>query len=784
MRIIITLCLLFSISGFVLSAPAYKGKIRVKTDDGSVCIYIKGDENCKFAVTEDGYTLLQCDDGWYFADKDNDGSICASPYKLLQQRNEETNNFLSRIGKGVQPIVQKISKVKINNTVSHDNAVVRNSVIGTRRVLVVLMQFSDKKLVKNVTDFNALFNEEGYSVDGATGSVYDFYKAASYGQLTLVADIYGPYTSKNPMAYYGGNSAVSGSDKNPKELFDEALSNLAKDVDLSLYDSNGDGFIDNLHIIYAGYGEEAGASSKAIWAHEMTFSPITVQGVKIDRYSCSPELRGNSGNGISRIGVSCHEIGHALGAMDYYDTDYTTNGQFEGTGEWDVMAQGSWNNDGISPADFNPYVKAYNFGWVDVRMLPEGSSIVIYPSSDSNYVYRVDTDVKDEFFLLENRIKKGINKAVPGEGLLMYHIDASIETIAQKNMINAAFPQACYPVCASASYAKPDESSVTYGKINSAGCPYPGTSNNSSFGKLSTPGAFCNNGKYSGIEIGDISKEDNKIILSYYRDGAISDKNVVWKDDFEDIDFSSSWTVEGSGSWSVKRFLGGITSNEYPKILSGNSYMMFSRSQDDNTIVNRINGNLVSNGIILPNANQCNLDFSFCKYSSNENAADTLTVRVLGKVKKDIFGKENEDKWVDAFFCKYDAAFEWQTVSMKLGRMYSEIRIVLMGSIQVGSSLFIDAMSITENDPITGILENNIKISENDVEVNISNENFVSINNPLNRDVNVAIYKMNGELLHSSVLNSFSAQEFSLSAGLYIVKAGNRTQKIRIGAAK
>ena len=113
MRIIITLCLLFSISGFVLSAPAYKGKIRVKTDDGSVCIYIKGDENCKFAVTEDGYTLLQCDDGWYFADKDNDGNICASPYKLLQQRNEETNNFLSRIGKGVQPIVQKISKVKM-----------------------------------------------------------------------------------------------------------------------------------------------------------------------------------------------------------------------------------------------------------------------------------------------------------------------------------------------------------------------------------------------------------------------------------------------------------------------------------------------------------------------------------------------------------------------------------------------------------------------------------------------------------------------------------------------
>ena len=32
--------------------PAYKKKIRVNTDDGSVCIYLRGDENCKFAVSE------------------------------------------------------------------------------------------------------------------------------------------------------------------------------------------------------------------------------------------------------------------------------------------------------------------------------------------------------------------------------------------------------------------------------------------------------------------------------------------------------------------------------------------------------------------------------------------------------------------------------------------------------------------------------------------------------------------------------------------------------------
>ena len=65
-------------------------------------------------------------------------------------------------------------------------------------------------------------------------------------------------------------------------------------------------------------------------------------------YSCAPELRGNRGSGLSRIGVHCHEIGHSFGAMDFYDTDYEVNGEYAGTGQWDLMASGNWNNEGVS----------------------------------------------------------------------------------------------------------------------------------------------------------------------------------------------------------------------------------------------------------------------------------------------------------------------------------------------------------------------------------------------------------------------------------------------------
>lgn len=548
-------------------------------------ILLKGDENNKYAITEEGYTVLQSENEWYYAMKDVHGKLVCSPHLASpkQFHTQEITSFLSKTDKCLSP--------SYDSETQETSALVRNyssaPVIGERKVLVVLVEFPDCSLTKSKLDFENLFNKPNYYEDGAKGSVSDYYNYVSYGKLNLTCDIVGPYKVRNRMSYYGGNSGIGGNDKNVYSLFEEVLTKLSAEVSLSDYDIDKDGFVDNIHIVYAGYGEEAGASANAIWAHESSFKPVPVQDVFVDRYSCSPELRSNKGNGISRIGCHCHEIGHALGAMDYYDTDYEKNGNYVGTGNWDVMASGSWNEEGVNPANFNPYVKIYNFGWCEEVLLTTDGPLAI-PSSDyCDIIYRIDTPKNGEFFLLENRQQTLFDCSVPGHGLLIYHIDGDIENQIKENTINASYPQCCTIVCASSSFKTPTSVSSSYGNINSAGCPFPGSSNNRGFGINTVPAAVCVDGTIAGFSLNDIVENDYEITLDI-KFGAPEefepDNNdseiIVWSESFDTSSFETDWKIaktEGNNLWGLRSTVSVFERNKYIQISP--SFLVFDRSK-------------------------------------------------------------------------------------------------------------------------------------------------------------------------------------------------------------
>ena len=512
--------------------PAYPRQIKMLVNGREIPVRLYGDEHAKRVETHDGYTIVQNDkEEWVYAVLDAAGRLCPSSYQVGAD-SPDVASFMSSLprhlsGKSLTDR-QKARQVPRRSTAQ--------PAIGQRRILVILMEFPDQKMVKSTDDFDRLFNEVGYNDDQAQGSVRDFYYRSSFEQLVLSCDVYGPFQSAQRMSHYGQNSGLNGNDKHPEDLFEEAIKKVAEETDLRAYDGNNDGFIDNVHIIYAGYGEEAGGPANAIWAHEATFyESYEIQGLKIDRYSCASELRGNKGNGISRIGPHCHEIGHALGAMDFYDTNYSDDGEYEGTGDWDLMASGSWNNDGITPGDLNPYVKWINYGWIEPCALPEGE-VVIQPSEIDKDSYYIISKGKD-YYLLENRNPQYYCDGLPGKGLLLFHVHPNIDRNAEENEINATSPQMCYVVCASASKDIPGKSGKDYGDISSDKCPFPGSGNKTEFSTSSTPKAFWWDGSECSIGLHDIQlSSDGNIRLNNdsHEAGPVAvDGTELYFDDFE-----------------------------------------------------------------------------------------------------------------------------------------------------------------------------------------------------------------------------------------------------------
>ena len=211
--------------------------------------------------------------------------------------------------------------------------------------------------------------------------------------------------------------------------------------------------------------------------------------VKASRYIITPELGGNYYRGV---GTLCHELGHILGIPDFYDVNkrVVTDGDFLGTGNWDLMADGAWNSYrddmwSINPALPNPYVRT-KLNWITSKEL-SGTNVLdtLRPSElDGNSIYKLSTLTPNEYYLLENR--QDVN--LPGTGLVVYHVNAGIENHIDSNTVNITHKQNMYVVDASNNLVKPTGSVASYGNINSPNATFRSThSQNMYFTSTSKP---------------------------------------------------------------------------------------------------------------------------------------------------------------------------------------------------------------------------------------------------------------------------------------------------------
>ena len=393
------------------AVSAYPDIITIQQPDGTpIESYIKGDEWASWHETLDGWSITKNDVGvWVYAEGISGRFLIPGNSVVGQQKPPVF------IDKHLKPIAEK-------RLVHQSNINLNYARTDTFKIPVIFFQFPDLNATYPLSDIYNVFNQEGYGYPDKpnSGSFREFYEEISYNQFSPVSSVVGVFTAPHNHDYYGHDGANYGTRVRQlvRAMVDSAE---AAGFDWSQFDNDGDGDVDGVTLVHSGLGAEQGDGSN-IWSHRSSMGNNSVyyDGVLINDYSINPEIQGSN---IVAIGVLAHEFGHILGLPDLYDTDYSS----AGAGKLALMASGSWGTSGHSPwypSAMNAWCKT-ELGWSNVvELTTEQAGLTLEQSYSNNLIYMVDNPYDDsEYWLIENRQKKGTDNLMPSPGMLFWHID-------------------------------------------------------------------------------------------------------------------------------------------------------------------------------------------------------------------------------------------------------------------------------------------------------------------------------------------------------------------------
>ena len=396
---------------------------------------------------------------------------------------------------------------------------------GERHQLTVLVEFNDRPFkgdeAATIAQWDKMLNTKNLSEEPFKGSVHDYFLAQSYGAFDVTFDLQYVKVSDNVVKYASDDY----SDENSQYLVQDIMELLkTRDIDWSLYDWNGDGFVNQVLIIFAGQGMNDYDSSQytdVIWPHQWWMSdhlkdnqdevycdpiPVTYNDkvYKVDCYCALAEL--TSKNDYGSFGTICHEYTHCFGFPDYYSSASYV-------GRWDLMDMGNYNGEGYSPASYSAHER-WLMGWLTPTELTTDTTVADMPAlSDEPQAYLIRNDGdKNEYYIVENRQQKGWDKGLPGSGILIFHIDYSPEV----------WLGTTYPNTRSVKHYMifPANNKTSTGVTNSKDWPYPYKTNNS-LTNTSEPAAVVWNENSDGTML------MNKSILDMMVEGGLASFNYV-----------------------------------------------------------------------------------------------------------------------------------------------------------------------------------------------------------------------------------------------------------------
>jgi len=369
---------------------------------------------------------------------------------------------------------------------------------GTINNIVVFIRFADEtEFTDPVSAYASMFNAN----TPGTNSLYNYFREVSYSRLSVLSTFYPlsgttvvSYQDTLPRAYYQPYNATTNptgyqdAERTNREqyLLVRAVKSIAAQVPANLViDSDNDGAVDNLCFIVKG---TTTAWSTLLWPHRwaLFIANVSINGKQVWDYNFQLQQS-------IYPGVLAHEMFHTLGSPDLYH--YTKGGT--PVGGWDLMAT---NTD--PPIHMGAYMKYRYAGWIS--SLPTISSPGRYElksaTSPTGNCYKIPSPFSSkEFFVVEYRKKGSIFESkLPGEGLLVYRIDGTLDGIG-----NADGP--------------PDEVYVyrqggtpaSDGSLSKA--PFSKESGRSGINDITDPFSFLANGFAGGLNITNVGARGDTI---------------------------------------------------------------------------------------------------------------------------------------------------------------------------------------------------------------------------------------------------------------------------------
>lgn len=416
-KILLTLGLAFTMAS-AWAAKAWNMPVTVTQPDGTtITVYLHGDEDFSWYTSADGKILMRN----------------GNTFTPISETKEE---FFAKAA-----AIRKANAMRREPVSGSSRQLFPHT--GSPKALVILAEYPDKRF--SLTDPKRSFEQYLNKIEGDqedfgayehrnAGSVRQYFSDMSNGTFTPQFDVAGPVTLPQNMEYYGGTNS-SGSDEKVSQMIIDACELVKDKVDFSQYDNDGDGYIDLVYVIYAGYGQSMGAANNTVWA-KATYvtSGQQYNGKTLYRAGVNNELLGNeyAFNGEARItglGLFIHEFSHCLGLPDFYATRSTSAAyDNQGMEDWSVMDNGLYKYNGWIPTAYTAWEREA-MGWLEIDDINTPQQLKMESIDLGGKAYRIKNNANANDYLIIQRIQNRYWNERLGDpsqkldGLLVYHVD-------------------------------------------------------------------------------------------------------------------------------------------------------------------------------------------------------------------------------------------------------------------------------------------------------------------------------------------------------------------------